>query len=86
MCFIYKAQLQKFLKKKLKNGKNIYKELKGIKQEIKNLKILLAFHEQPFKLVSLRGMGKLLVSEHELEDSIEEAKRSLFKHVSKSPI
>ena len=65
--------------------KNIYKELKEIKQEIKNLKILLAFHE-PFKLVSLRGMGKLLVSEHELEDSIEEAKRSLFKHVSKSPI
>lgn len=30
------------------------------------------------KLVSLRGMGKVLVSEKELDEAIEEAKQSLF--------
>lgn len=60
--------------------KGIYPELEEIKNEIQTLKVLfLQAYFIPKKLVSLRGMGKLLVSEAELEKSIEEAKKSLFK-------
>ena len=59
----------------------IYPELKKIEHEIQSLKVLvLQTYQIPKQLVSLRGMGKLLVSEEELEKSIQEAKKSLFKH------
>jgi len=62
----------------------IYPELKKIENEIQNLKILiLQTYQIPKRLVSLRGMGKLLVSEEELEKSLEEAKKSLFKYTFK---
>jgi len=62
----------------------IYPELKKIENEIQNLKILiLQTYQIPKRLVSLRGMGKLLVSEEELEKSLEEAKKSLFKYAFK---
>ena len=62
----------------------IYPELKKIENEIQNLKILiLQTYQIPKQLVSLRGMGKLLVSEEELEKSLEEAKKSLFKYAFK---
>ena len=68
----------------MKGMKEIYPELEEIKNEIQNLKVLiLQTHKIPKQLVSLRGMGKLLVSEEELEKSIEEAKKSLFKHAFK---
>jgi len=61
--------------------KQIYPELKEIKSEIQNLKVLiLQTYQIPKQLVSLRGMGKLLVSEDELEKSIKDAKKSLFKY------
>lgn len=65
-------------------AKEIYPELKKIEDEIQGLKVLiLQTYQMPIQLVSLRGMGKLLVSEEELEKSIKEAKKSLFKHIYK---
>lgn len=62
----------------------IYPELKKIENEIQSLKVLvLQTYQIPKQLVSLRGMGKLLVDEEELEKSIQEAKKSLFKHALK---
>ena len=62
----------------------IYPELKKIENEIQSLKVLvLQTYQIPKQLVSLRGMGKLLTSEEELEKSIQEAKKSLFKHALK---
>ena len=58
----------------------IYPRLDAIENEIKNLKLLILRYQKPKKLVSLRGIGKLLVSEKELDESIEEAKKSLFKN------
>lgn len=58
----------------------IYPELEEIKNEIKSLKILIIESRQtPKQIVSLRGMGKLLVGEEELGISIKEAKKSMFK-------
>lgn len=58
----------------------IYPKLNQIEKEIQSLKVLIMQSYQiPKKLVSLRGMGKLLVEEEELEKAIGEAKGSLFK-------
>jgi len=58
----------------------IYPELEEIKNEIRSLKILIIQSRQtPKQIVSLRGMGKLLVNKKELEISIKEAKKSVFK-------
>ncbi|MBI2652897.1 hypothetical protein HYX00_05510 [Candidatus Woesearchaeota archaeon] len=48
-----------------------------IENELNNLKSIISTKKN--KPVSLRGMAKLLVNEEELEKSIEEAKKSLFK-------
>ena len=55
----------------------IIKKLDTIEKEIKGLKMLLT-KESPKKIVSLRGMGKLKVSEKELDKAIIDAKKSLF--------
>jgi len=56
----------------------IYPELEEIKNEIRSLKILIIQSRQtPKQIVSLRGMGKLLVNKKELEISIKEAKKSV---------
>ncbi|OQX53675.1 MAG: hypothetical protein B5M48_02780 [Candidatus Omnitrophica bacterium 4484_213] len=58
----------------------IYPKLNEIKSEIESLKILiLERYQVPKQWISLRGMGKVLVSENELEYSIKKAKKSLFK-------
>ncbi|HIH96987.1 MAG TPA: hypothetical protein HA348_05880 [Thermoplasmata archaeon] len=57
------------------------KKLAELEREVKNLRDLVLFERDALfekKLVSLRGMGKLIVSEEELEGAIEEAKKSLF--------
>ena len=63
---------------KLEN--QIYSKLNNIENEIEELKILVTSKEiSKKKLMSLKGMAKLLVSEKELDKSIEDAKKSLFK-------
>ena len=63
--------------------KQIYAKLNNIENEIEDIKILVTTKAIPKKkLVSLKGMAKLLVSEKELDKAIEEAKRSLFKGVN----
>ncbi len=58
----------------------IYPKLNEIESEIESLKILILERYQiPKQWISLRGMGKILGSEQELEHSIKEAKKSLFK-------
>ena len=57
-------------------------ELEELKKEIQNLKGMLLFGKDDLyekKLVSLRGIGRLLVSEDELEEAIERAKKSVKK-------
>lgn len=57
---------------------SIYPKLNKIEEEIQRLRILvMSSYQIPKKLVSLKGMGKLLVSEKELEKSIREAKMTL---------
>ena len=51
-------------------------KIKQIENELNNLKALISNKKKP---ASLRGMAKLLVSEAELDKSIEEAKKSLVK-------
>lgn len=58
---------------------DIYPELKKIENEIKIIKVMIMESKLPKKNVSFRGMAKLKVSEEELEKSIMEAKKSLFK-------
>jgi len=63
---------------------DIVKKIEDLEREIHNLKSLVLVRENAFsetKLVSLRGIGKLSVSEDELEESIEKAKKSLFAGV-----
>ena len=55
----------------------IEKKLEELEKDIQNLKALMLFENDILcekKLVSLRGMGKILVSEKELDEAIEEAK------------
>jgi hypothetical protein len=57
------------------------KKLEELEREVKNLRGLVLFERDTLvekKLVSLRGMGKLIASEEGLEGAIEEAKKSLF--------
>jgi len=59
---------------------DIYPELKKIENELKTIKVLIMESRQlPKKNVSFRGMAKQLVSNKELENSIKEAKKSIFK-------
>lgn len=60
------------------------RRLEDLEKEIQRLKGLLLLEKDTVaekKIISLRGMGKLLVSEDELEEAIENAKRSLFSGV-----
>ena len=57
------------------------KKLEELEREVKTLRGLVLFERDAVRdktLVSLRGMGKLRVSEEELEEAMEEAKESLF--------
>jgi hypothetical protein len=63
------------------------KKLEELEREVQTLRSLVLLERDALfekKLVSLRGMGRLLVSEDELERAVEEAKKSVFagvKHV-----
>lgn len=61
--------------------KQIYTKLNKLENEIEDLKLLVGAKEstKQKKLVSLKGMAKLLVSEKELDKAIEEAQKSLTK-------
>jgi len=57
-------------------------EIKELKKEIQSLKDIVLFGKDDLiekRLVSLRGMGRLLLSESELNEAIERAKKSVFK-------
>ena len=57
-------------------------EINELKKEIQSLKDIVLFGKDDLiekRLVSLRGMGRLLVSESELNEAIERAKKSVFK-------
>ncbi len=59
-------------------------EIKELKKEIQSLKDIVLFGKDDLiekRLVSLRGMGRLLVSESELDEAIERAKKSVFKGI-----
>ena len=55
----------------------IYEKLSKIEREIELMKRLVQTPKTK-KIVSLRGMARLLVSDEELEKAIGEAKKSLF--------
>ena len=57
--------------------KELSERLSRLERELKLLRLL---HPEKRVLVSLRGIAKLNVSVEELDKSIEEAKRSLFRH------
>jgi hypothetical protein len=60
------------------------RRLEELEKELQNLKGMLLLERDAVaekKIISLRGMGKLLVSEDELEAAIDNAKRSLFSGV-----
>jgi hypothetical protein len=60
------------------------RRLEDLEKEIQRLKGQLLLERDTVaekRIISLRGMGKLLVSEDELEEAIENAKRSLFSGV-----
>ncbi|MGC1121800.1 MAG: hypothetical protein WBA22_11970 [Candidatus Methanofastidiosia archaeon] len=62
----------------------IAEKLEKLEKDIQNLRALVLFENDALcekRLVSLRGMGKILVSEKELDESIEKAKQSLFRGV-----
>lgn len=61
--------------------KQIYTKLNKLENEIDDLKLLVGASTKQKKLVSLKGMAKLLVSEKELDEAIEEAQKSLTKGV-----
>jgi hypothetical protein len=55
-----------------------------LEKDIQDLRALVLLENDALyekKLVSLRGMGKILVSEEELNESIDKAKHSLFSGV-----
>lgn len=69
--------MAKFIKGGSMKPTQIYPKLNEIENEIQNLKVLiLKIKQTPKRLVSLRGMGKLLVDERELEKNIETARSS----------
>ena len=62
----------------------IAKKLEELEKDIQDLKTLVLSeeNESPEKeLISLRGIGKALVSEKKLDEAIKEAKKSLFHGV-----
>lgn len=59
----------------------IEERLNNIEKELENIKALILFKKDLIegkRPVSLRGLGKILVSEEELDKSIEIAKKSIF--------
>ena len=57
------------------------KKLEKLEREVQNLRGFVLFERDTLfekKLVSLRGMGRLLVSKDELEWAVEKAKKSVF--------
>ncbi|MBE8540565.1 hypothetical protein [Geoglobus acetivorans] len=62
----------------------IVRRLELLEREIRDLKSLIFSKEDPAlekKLVSLRGMGKPLAEDDEIENAIEEAKKSIFPKI-----
>ena len=57
--------------------KELSERLSRLERELKLLRLL---HPEKRVLVSLRGIAKLSVPVEELDKSIEEARRSLFRH------
>jgi len=57
--------------------KELSERLSRLERELKLLRLL---HPEKRALVSLRGIAKLNVPVQELDKSIEEARRSLFRH------
>ena len=60
------------------------RRLEELQKELQSLRgMLLLERDAPAekKIISLRGMGRLLVSEEELEEAIDNAKRSVFSGV-----
>lgn len=58
------------------------RKIDDLEKEIQSLRSLVMFGEDALlerKLVSLKGMGKLLVSEKELDQFLAQAKKSIFK-------
>ena len=59
----------------------VAEKLEKLEEEIRNLRALVLFESDTLfekELISLRGMGKRLVSEKELDEAIKDAKKSLF--------
>jgi hypothetical protein len=56
------------------------KKLEELEKDVQDLKLILSENNEPLEreLISLRGIGKALVSEKELDKAIEKAKKSLF--------
>lgn len=68
---------------KMKTAKKIEiaKKIEELEKDIQDLKALVLpenYDSLEKELISLRGMGKALVSEKELDEAIEKAKKSLF--------
>ncbi len=66
----------------------VVRKLDELEREIQRLKNLILFREDLLsekKLISLRGTGRLLVSEEELEEAIAKAKKSIFSGVKRCP-
>lgn len=62
----------------------IKRKLEDIEKGIEDLKTLLLFKDDALyekKLVSLRGMGRILVTEKEMDEAIKKAKTSIFHGV-----
>ncbi len=62
----------------------IERKLENIEKSIEDLKMLVLFKDDTLyekKVVSLRGMGKILVSKEEMDEAIKKAKKSLFQGV-----
>ena len=59
----------------------IAKKLEELEKDVQDLKTLILSEKNESlekELISLRGIGKALVSEKELDEAIEKAKKSLF--------
>lgn len=62
----------------------IVKRLESLEREVRELKNLLLMEDDSAmkrKLVSLRGMGRALATEDEIERAIEEAKKSILPRI-----
>ena len=61
----------------------IAKKLEELEKDVQDLKLILSENNESLEreLISLRGIGKALVSEKKLDKAIEKAKKSLFHGV-----